>query len=337
MNKFVLEKLIHGHNLVDVNDPSSGLFAKHFAPAPHFSGIRAEKMNDPSVSRYSNFFDDGKDGIFCNPRVMRDHLTAMSHGISQAQKFYLPLQDASETLTDVELTKVADDVKMHLPYSNTFIQWETKDICYNLWCIDRGIVSDAENPVISAMLIPYEKENKLFYLDFSFYDMTWHNDSSYTFWLSKENNFYNWLDTDADHTGMYTNKSLNNYVQMSSDVLFHLNLMLQFPSITHTNKIKGLKPSDRPSRVEARKFKSSVLNYKPTWEHKVLKINMYENEVVNKSMSFNLRSSGTKFHSVRKHLRKLHTGKHTFVKAHFRGAKEFGNITKDYEIGGLKK
>jgi hypothetical protein len=44
------------------------------------------------------------------------------------------------------------------------------------------------------------------------------------------------------------------------------------------------------------------------------------------------RSKGTALHSVRKHIRRYKTGKTTFVKAHFRGSKEIGILTKDYEV-----
>ena len=43
-------------------------------------------------------------------------------------------------------------------------------------------------------------------------------------------------------------------------------------------------------------------------------------------------ASGTAFHSVRKHIRRLADGRNTFVKAHFRGAKSVGMVSKDYEI-----
>ena len=46
------------------------------------------------------------------------------------------------------------------------------------------------------------------------------------------------------------------------------------------------------------------------------------------------RETGTAFHSVRKHMRRLPNGRTTFVKAHFRGSRDFGTISKDYELTG---
>jgi hypothetical protein len=63
----------------------------------------------------------------------------------------------------------------------------------------------------------------------------------------------------------------------------------------------------------------------------VLKLNMYDN-AGGGSKGGNTRSAGTAFHSVRKHLRRLPNGKHTFVKAHFRGSKEVGVVSKEYKI-----
>ena len=82
-----------------------------------------------------------------------------------------------------------------------------------------------------------------------------------------------------------------------------------------------------------RHFKNSAYREKPQYEHKELIISMYDDSSKTKGgMNTTGRSAGTRFHSVRKHPRKLGTGKVTWVKAHFRGSKEEGILFKDYKV-----
>ena len=106
--------------------------------------------------------------------------------------------------------------------------------------------------------------------------------------------------------------------------------MMSFPQITQQQKVKGVSPRVLESPA---KYKFSELVRRPTWEHKTLVLDMYDRQSSGSTKGKNgKRSSGTAFHSVRKHLRRFPNGKHNFVKAHFRGSKESGVIQKDYEV-----
>jgi hypothetical protein len=236
--------------------------------------------------------------------------------------------------------------------------YDKRRLVYNLWAIDTQTVPSFDNDesgmqefeikalqdsldmqdedpytnVIRCMLFVYDTKNEHFHSDFTFFDLAWINGTeNYTYWIRDDNIFYEYLDLRADTTGEFQSQTLNQQVQICSDVLFEYNFLTQFPTICDVDTVKGLKPSSRPSFIDVRKFKHTAMNAKPTWEHKVLKLNMYDNAGVG-SKGGNTRSAGTAFHSVRKHLRRLPNGKHTFVKAHFRGSKEVGVVSKEYKI-----
>ena len=113
-----------------------------------------------------------------------------------------------------------------------------------------------------------------------------------------------------------------------------LNIHLQFPEITEQKDVKG-RPNTTIGHRKLRKHTKSELRSLPSYEHKTLVLNMYDNDTGNGSGSG--RSKGTAFHSVRKHIRKYKDGKTTFVKAHFRGSKDVGIVSKDYKIAGGAK
>ncbi len=357
MKKHVLEKLLHTHNLLRLGDERGyEKFTKMYRPLPHFN-----PRND------NNHFTNEERTI--NYSKLRGLFDEVSLGISNAQKFYIP--NTTSFITNEERVKVANDVKMMLPYPNTFIQWdkdveielldrdsygtpqhvskyEHKRLIYNLWAVDTqhspvgelpkeidDMVVDKDNPytnIVRCMLFVYDPALDDMHVDFTYFDMAWINGGEdYTYWIDDNNIFYDFLDLSADANGEFSNHTLNQQVQICSDILFEYNFLTQFPTVCDVQNIKGMQPANRPSIIESRKFKQSTFNNKPTWEHKVLKLNMYDNASANNKGN-NTRSAGTAFHSVRKHLRRLPNGKHTFVKAHFRGSKEVGVVSKEYKI-----
>ena len=126
------------------------------------------------------------------------------------------------------------------------------------------------------------------------------------------------------------NKFLNNIAYMIVDNIRYLQVLLSYPSLATSNVITGRKsiPYNKLG-----KFKTSLMNALPKWEHKVLSVDMYSN---GSSGGGNGQGSGKRFHAVRKHLRRLASGKSVFVKPHFRGDKSIGVIDKDYLIKGEK-
>ena len=333
MNKTVLEKLLHGYNLVHGNGKK---FIDNFTAAPH--------MTHPADRSYV----DGAqyEHLDIRPERMHAYMKYVSQGISQSAKFYIPRMSESEDLSFEEKIRIAPEVEMFLPYESTYVQYdcpeadEGRGLVYNFWAVDAGYKSQpdgspyekyGEQPCISVMLMPYCRETGKFHMDYCAYDMTWHPDGSYTFWIHDKNEFKDWIDLKSDSNGQYTNQSLNNFIAVANEIMFELCLRLQYPTIVDTIKTEGLPPSDRYSVLAPKHYKASTFYGKPTWQHKTLKINMYGNKST-KLGSKGSRESGTAFHSVRKHMRKLSSGKTTFVKAHFRGSREHGVIDKDYEL-----
>tara|TARA_R110000782_G_scaffold49283_1_gene107416 strand:- start:450 stop:1460 length:1011 start_codon:yes stop_codon:yes gene_type:complete len=109
-----------------------------------------------------------------------------------------------------------------------------------------------------------------------------------------------------------------------------LQVLLNYPSLANTNSVSGRNPI---AYNKLGKFNNSSMYSLPKWEHKVLSVDMNSN---GSSGGGNGQGSGKRFHAVRKHLRRLASGKSVFVKPHFRGDKSIGVIDKDYLIKGEK-
>ena len=361
MNKIVLEKLLHTYKLIDPNDKrlyeveidNDGKerrvfhsFAKHFARHWSFPNhINMRNLGDET---------DGKHWF--------QYFKSLANQIQQSQKFYIDL--TGDKLTDTEFERIAPDVQHILPYKNCFFQFRTKanftvtetdgvvhieggEVLdqYQDECIYNLIVMEDEDAdvnmpdgsiskgIFHVALFPYDATDSHFLFDPNIYTLKYHDDGSFTFWLEEDTSKNPWarlVDLSADSNGQYTNRSLNEWVQSASNNLCTFFAMMSFPQITQQQKVKGVSPRVLESPA---KYKFSELVRRPTWEHKTLVLDMYDRQSSGSTKGKNgKRSSGTAFHSVRKHLRRLPNGKHTFVKAHFRGSKDSGVIQKDYEV-----
>ena len=368
MKKHVIEKLLHTHNLLRLGDERGyEKFTELYRPLPHFNPRHAQVSEGWSdEERTINYvklrelFDKVSLGIS----------TAQKFYIPNTPS-YITNEERIKVANDVQMmlpypnTFIQWDKDVDLELRSYHdaqptgeYEYEKRRLIYNLWAVDTQCVpsfdkvgsglqdfelkalqenlemqdEDPYTNVIRCMLFVYDPANDDMHCDFTFFDMAWVNGTeNYTYWIQDDNIFYEFLDLSADSTGMFTSDTLNQQVQICSDILFEYNFLTQFPTVCDVQNVKGLRPSNRPSIIESRKFKHSALNTKPTWEHKVLKLNMYDN-AGDSSKGGNTRSAGTAFHSVRKHLRRLPNGKHTFVKAHFRGSKEVGVVSKEYKI-----
>ena len=151
--------------------------------------------------------------------------------------------------------------------------------------------------------------------------------------VSNTTNFYSYH-TDADCLfGAYLNgdtKQLSDIGGLIVSNIRWLQVLLSYPSLANTNSISGRKPIPYN---KLGKFKASSMYSLPKWEHKVLEVDMYSN---GSSGVGNGLARGKRFHAVRKHLRRLASGKSVFVKPHFRGDKGLGVIDKDYLITTIK-
>ena len=93
----------------------------------------------------------------------------------------------------------------------------------------------------------------------------------------------------------------------------------------------GITPANATKAPFSRRFNNSEFLRKPKYEHKVLRLDLFGDTNSNGNISTG-ESGSRAFHAVRKHIRQYSDGKITFVKAHFRGSKDVGVVTKDYEI-----
>ena len=125
-------------------------------------------------------------------------------------------------------------------------------------------------------------------------------------------------------------KMLSDIAELFVDNIKWLQVLLSYPSLANINSVSGRKPMPYN---KLGKFKASSMYSLPKWEHKVLEVDMYSS---GSSGVGNGSARGKRFHAVRKHLRRLASGKSVFVKPHFRGDKKLGVIDKDYLIKGDK-
>ena len=326
MNKLVLEKILHTYKLFDANDifKTDAMFKKHWRMPDHFE--------PPDIDLVT----------------IKTHFQYLSRHIQNCAKFHVDLRGNS--LTEEEADKLAHEIVFCLPYEHTLLQFEDDYACLTI--LVKDIMwgwSDEEkaeykkdrvekgNDVHSAydcLMIPYMKDKQYgdyFLFDPNIYMMDYYEDASYKFEIEeneKKNYFAEGMDF-SSRDKLYTNQSLNNWASSIASCISTFMLMLCFPQITKTTEVKGVKPQTITSRS---RYKHSELRSKPTWEHKTLKIDLYGSKGGGNCTNASGRSEGTKFHSVRKHLRRLANGNHTFVKAHFRGKKEHGVVQKDYEV-----
>jgi len=329
MNKLILEKLLHSYKGLDPNAETptteyiDGELCKSYKKANRFF------INNFRLPLHLTYASQ-------DPFVLHSWFKGLSKHIQESAKFYVDLK--GESLTEEEAAKIAREVIYVLPYESTFVQFDTEDVIINMMIIEdmdtdvHELDGTITKGMYRAVMLPFNRLQNCFVYDPNIYTFKFHDDGSYTFWLDEDsstNPFADIIDTSADENGMYTNKSLNAWAQSASELLITFFTMLHYPQITSTKSVKGVKPQHLESRS---RFKTSELRGKPTWEHKTLVLDLYGNQDNNNSTSGGKRSSGTAFHSVRKHLRRLPDGKHTFVKAHFRGSKDVGVVQKDYQI-----
>lgn len=323
MNNLVLQKILHLNQLVDT-------------PPPRPNGYSDEELDTANsralakLIQAPTYYSTESDGHTLIPNIeMKALLKSFAQTISQAAKFYIDRRD-NEFLTEKEYEAIESELQVYAPYKSTFLQVEDNEYVYNILTYDDNHkTGDTDEPVLMMTMLPYIKEYDCFILDLNGYAFTYHNDTTYTFWLM-DSPMSKFVDVSVDINNRYTNKALNHFVECMSSQWITLMILLQYPQIADSKDVKGR--ADVWLDIKS-KFTTSALRAKPNFQHKELKINMYGNAPTQSNEpKGNLRSIGTAFHSVRKHLRKLPNGKHTFVKAHFRGAKEHGVVSKDYVI-----
>tara|TARA_R100000231_G_scaffold99477_1_gene74132 strand:- start:489 stop:1559 length:1071 start_codon:yes stop_codon:yes gene_type:complete len=354
MNKLVLEKLIHAYQLMEQDGPleadgkemtnSTYAFLKHFGIPPFIDSIN--KGQDVGLS--------GKE--------IHATLKAISHEIQQAGKFYNDQRFLKDVIDYEQLQKIMPEVPLILPYEKTFLQVDTDYGILNLLIIEHEkeeityMKGDGDKTIklwkneheyeekytkdvdislsCTVVCIPYLPDQNCFMYDPIPTNFMFHLDSdknlgSYSYWLLHEDlEISKYCDLTQDEHNRYTNKYWDQSRNAIADIMYNYFVMMHYPNLADQAEVKGIKPNIIRGKS---KYKASELRMKPAWEHKTLKISMtqQEREMFETGRMY---SSGKKFHSVRKHIRRLSNGKHTIVKSHFRGDKSKGVIQKDYKV-----
>jgi hypothetical protein len=329
MDNTVLQKLLHSHVLF-WNDEDK--WRKTFIQPSHVMGgysTVTEKM--PA-------------------KVMHDFLKFHANRIQQSMKFYIPSVDADNTLTKDELMKLGSDLKMFLPFRSTFVQQEaeaelqyeatneinTQYVIQNVYLEDVGFQDDEDSQIFKGNISLYIKNTNEFYFDPNDYYFSYRENGDYTFWLPDGSPFKNYTDLRGDNNDQYNNATLNAMVNSLVSTHYTLALLLTYPQIVNKQDVLGITPANAKMVPFSKKFSSSEFLRKPKYEHKVLKLDLFGANDTGKKGSTGVGGSRA-FHAVRKHIRQYSDGKITFVKAHFRGSKDVGLVTKDYEIVNRSK
>ncbi len=325
MNNSVLQKLLHAH-VLHAKNPNK--FLDNFVAPDHIG-------YDKGYS-HAGVWD-----------LLHGWLSFHARRIQQSMKFYLPETSEENTLSKDELFKLSSELEMYLPYKSTFVQHEvnigldnaqaqvngqTEGCIANVYLEDLEDVDDEGKPLFKGNVITYFKSDGNFYMDPNDYIFSYRDDGSYTFWLLEDMPFFKYTDTNAEvDGGMYNNPTLNSMVSIIVNVHSQLVLLLNYPQIVNKQDVLGITPANASKVPFSRNFSSSEFLSKPKYQHKILKLDLFgSNESGGKGSSGD--SNSRAFHAVRKHIRQYQDGKITFVKAHFRGSKDIGTITKDYEI-----
>ena len=354
MNNSVLQKLLHGHVLLAKNPKK---FIETFVAPDHIGfvegfgedGIPANMMHEwmkfharriqqsmkfylPETSEANTL---SKDELLKLSSELEMYLpyksTFVQHevqiGVSdnaQAHKVWRQIQEktgGNPQEEDLDTVKYIEE------------QFVKGDECIaNVYLEDLEDVDDEGKPLFKGNVSTYFKSDGNFFMDPNDYIFSYRDDGSYTFWLTEDMPFFKYTDTGAEiDGGMYNNPTLNSMVSIIVNVHSQLVLLLNYPQIVNKQDVLGITPANASKVPFSRNFSSSEFLRKPKYQHKILKLDLFgSNESGGKGSSGD--SSSRAFHAVRKHIRQYQDGKITFVKAHFRGSKEVGTITKDYEI-----
>lgn len=341
MNNTILQKLLHAGVLNRTNPEK---FLQNFKPAPHII-----KPVDPVI--FSTYLDK------------------TSKQVQQSMKFYLPQPSEENELSQNELAKLNEDLEMYLPFKSTFVQaesginftdtnelyrtydgsvdlatWEQQnkiEACEkhkaisHVLLLDTGKDDEEGSRMFAGTIWLYDTHSNIFVIDPNVWIYSFRKNGDYTFWLPEDSSFYDATDLKSiSPNETYSNVTLNSVVSTIVHTHTQLCLYLSYPQIVDTKSVKGIKNIQTPL---SRKFSHAEFLRKPKYEHKVLKLNLFDNGSNNEPLGVPNGQGGKAFHAVRKHIRKCNSGKITFVKAHFRGDKSKGIITKDYDINtGVK-
>ncbi len=361
MNNITLQRLLHGYQLIKVSDfknPVDGItfngdnyqdselktpFAREWAetftlPKHVYDRIKGEKTHDGTPISAT-----------IPPNLMKQGMQKLSQDITQSMKFSIDLSNENDWLTEKEIETILPETPLFSPYPQTYLQVKMPDFTICILCKDQNVqTKDTGEDLLKFQMQIMEHENNRFSLDLNEYDIVFHGMDKtaidgrtgdkdlggYTYFITPTW-FAEITDTRGHETSyakreQFSNESLNAWVHTLQSTWCTFMIYLNYPQIAEQKRIKG-RNSKSWFDIPMRKHTHSEYRNKPAFEHKELIIKMYDDTNVADANSTG-RSVGTAFHSVRKHIRTLANGKKTWVKAHFRGSKEQGVVSKDYTL-----
>jgi hypothetical protein len=295
---------------------------------------------------------------------LREHnfAKAASNFIQRSPKFTLPENDAmgKSDISDSELSAIFKVTDVSLPYPEIVLQkkYTTNDpdfsYIYTLLCAECDSVWEHENydqgslplwkpdctqtfrviyfceamnnnkPIVSLDTACYEIQFLTCNTANPDYPIT---TDKYGWWRYRIAESVWDINTETDKFGTYQNDDVKLQANALADLVATLSVALSYPAITRTTKVAGSKPMIKPPM---KNLKASSFHKRPVWEHTTLEIDLYND--TSEETDATRSSVPKRLHGVRKHLRKCQSGKLTWVKAHTRGNKSLGGLTKDYDL-----
>ena len=354
MNNSVLQKLLHGHVLLARNKQK---FIQDFVAPDHIGFVEGFKDNGIPKDMMQAWMKFNARRIqqsmkFYLPETTQENTLSKEEVVKLSSELEMYLPYKSTFVQHEVYVGVSENAEAHKLWRQ--IQEKTGgdpkeedldtvrriekayvkgDNCIaNVYLEDLDDVDDEGMPLFLGNVSTYFKNDGTFFMDPNDYIFSYREDGSYTFWLTEDMPFFEYTDTGSEvDGGMYNNPTLNSMVGIIVNVHSQLVLMLNYPQIVNKQDVTGITAANADKVPFSRTYSSSEFLRKPKYEHKVLKLDLFgANDSGGRGSSGE--SGSRAFHAVRKHIRQYQDGKITFVKAHFRGSKDVGTITKDYEI-----
>ena len=329
----LIQKIIHAPSLWDKDYPKY-----------------EEIFNIPSGMINKQKFDEEIGNIAHSKSLhnkYKKELLDISVGVQQSAKFKFN-NDVTESIEAKDFGTVLSSVDTFLPFEKVYLEVRDDDSNLTTSYLIEDITNTAhfdlkvpkKNFLGRTKYVPFKPTDDTIFVKVSCFFVS---DAStehvaiiptpLIIPVSNTTDFYSYSTLDDYMFGRYLNGNTEQLSDIGGLIVSNirwLQVLLSYPSLATSNAVTGRK-SIPYNKIGT--FKTSLMNALPKWEHKVLEVDMYSN---GSSGGGNGQGSGKRFHAVRKHLRRLASGKSVFVKPHFRGDKSIGVIDKDYLIKGEK-
>ena len=284
------------------------------------------------------------------PKELSAYFKYYSAYLQKASKFYIDKRDDANQLSVDESVKIIEDIKLYAPYDCFLVQIEgarESEIVDHLLVIATQEDPDGElDDGIAATRFTYHKKWQIWSHDMNVWSIIRDKDTDFSNALKPTEEFvkerskvsgagFGVKALISEHLKFVDTDKMWSWANQMIAMYAELNIHLQYPQISRHKDVKG-RPNTTIGHRNLKRFTKSEMRQLPIYEHKTLVLDMYDD--TEGPSNGGKRSSGTAFHSVRKHIMKIGRGKNkgkpVFRKAHFRGSKDVGVISKDYKITG---